>query len=562
MSLLLPQGYSSFKNNCCYYNGNRLETYIIVTYEPGIICLKGAAALLACLGEIIVSYYIEGSDFMKTVKLITFFTIVIFIMSSCSSNDFDELTLSDVIEIANARRQNIPPINEDKLMRMIEGRDTQHFSVDDWVKLHARPEDVPFRIRYTYAIYDTITLFNVLRYVYGPYNYFGGDSVFFPIRDSIIKELQSQEYWGLQVFAALLYGRLSEVIKDNHAKFNMRIFSTTYRFFVNDVRFTKTINGFLHLESGQYLREVQGHHKYDIMRLSMDYDGNFFFVPIILKDINEFNNNSYNMNFILEDNTNISSVLWLQAPPTERPFENVSMHLNNNIPIITIMQMGSLHPRLQTHADKLLYGVENAKKFLYLTEVIKYAPVVIIDIRYNMGGNTVLPLLWLRMILEETPGNHATRIFSNKFYTYFEDLEKIWAELVDEFDGIDQLLVNKPLGDYHIISTSVTNQVVTSENLIILLTSRATKSAAELFIDHILNIENTLIIGQNTYGTMLTPSATPLYLPKSGITFQLAPSVNVFCKTQFQEGIGFEPDIWVTGDALKATLAMLNRWLE
>jgi aspartate 1-decarboxylase len=46
-------------------NGNRYETYIIVTENPGVICLNGAAARLACVGDlfIIMTYeLIEEKD--------------------------------------------------------------------------------------------------------------------------------------------------------------------------------------------------------------------------------------------------------------------------------------------------------------------------------------------------------------------------------------------------------------------------------------------------------------------------------------------------------------------
>jgi len=35
-------------------NGNRFDTYVIITEEPGIICLNGATARLCCVGDLLI----------------------------------------------------------------------------------------------------------------------------------------------------------------------------------------------------------------------------------------------------------------------------------------------------------------------------------------------------------------------------------------------------------------------------------------------------------------------------------------------------------------------------
>jgi len=35
-------------------NGSRFETYVILSDEPGVICLNGACARLACVGDLVI----------------------------------------------------------------------------------------------------------------------------------------------------------------------------------------------------------------------------------------------------------------------------------------------------------------------------------------------------------------------------------------------------------------------------------------------------------------------------------------------------------------------------
>lgn len=61
-----------------------------------------------------------------------------------------------------------------------------------------------------------------------------------------------------------------------------------------------------------------------------------------------------------------------------------------------------------------------------------------------------------------------------------------------------------------------------------------------------MNVENTLIIGQNTYGMLLSNAYTALVLPESGIVVQLGSDLRVFAEGSFEEYVGYSPDLWVS----------------
>jgi len=71
-------------------------------------------------------------------------------------------------------------------------------------------------------------------------------------------------------------------------------------------------------------------------------------------------------------------------------------------------------------------------------------------------------------------------------------------------------------------------------------------------------MENTLVIGQNTQGALLTSGSLELFLPNSGISLRMGSAMFFQEEGTWQEGIGFAPDVWVVGDALTAALAILN----
>ena len=83
-------------------------------------------------------------------------------------------------------------------------------------------------------------------------------------------------------------------------------------------------------------------------------------------------------------------------------------------------------------------------------------------------------------------------------------------------------------------------------------------SGGETFADQFTNIENTLVIGQNTFGMLTTSSGTPHYLPNSGMPVSMGRYLLLHPENTWIEGVGFEPDIWVVGNALNAAFALIS----
>lgn len=87
------------------------------------------------------------------------------------------------------------------------------------------------------------------------------------------------------------------------------------------------------------------------------------------------------------------------------------------------------------------------------------------------------------------------------------------------------------------------DQFAENEKLLIVLTGKYTASAAEQFVDAIHNVENVLIVGENTNGCILTAAGSS-YLPNSNAPMVLGANlVHVFPGEGFFEELpgGFIP---------------------
>ena len=78
-------------------------------------------------------------------------------------------------------------------------------------------------------------------------------------------------------------------------------------------------------------------------------------------------------------------------------------------------------------------------------------------------------------------------------------------------------------------------------------------------MDAARNVENTLIIGQNTYGVLTSNAYTVMYLPNSGVAVQLGCNLCVFPEGDFEEFVGYQPDLWTSADALDVAINLVHK---
>jgi hypothetical protein len=407
----------------------------------------------------------------------------------------------------------------------------------------------------------------ILRAVYGAYTYYGGDEVFVPIFERMKETLRTQEIWNTQRhgdFTELVHYNLSQVISDNHFVICLRqLVATGYivsgsvtpprgataDFFYSGTAFDRSENGFRSKETGLYVISASKHDLEDLFRLSIDPHGIFSYIPIVMIK-GRSNKNYYPLELTFENDHHETIVLHRHIPIMSGFQRQPSMSRINDVPVITIMFMG-MYP-----------NGEDAQAFLGFVEKLRDEPIIIIDLRSNRGGNTLLAGLFLHHLIGEIVPTNSIVLRVGNHEEFVERIQLIPSDHpgFKPLEDFQTYRPTKPIGDGHfVLSYNPADKIIQNEQLIILLTGRNTISAGEGFVDYVLNVENTLVIGQNTSGTMANNAGTFKNLPNSGFPVRFGDGVFFFPENTSQEGVGFAPDIWVIGDALEATLRMIYR---
>lgn len=465
-------------------------------------------------------------------------------------------TFQLLLDSANLRRSEIEKIDYDSVSELAYNRDFVFYDLSD---IMMSPTDV-WRVRggvsTEEAIEDVNVLFEVLRYVYGGYQHFGGDEIFLPIKDVIIEEInQTGNSITAIEFFVILYMNLRPIIMDGHFQIWGHPFAPEHNFFSsNDIFIKRTDRGFFNSTNGQYIASIVGHEISDVLISQLDESGRQFYAPVL--SYKGSTTVSQSVEVVYMDGTSeyvkLEAVLQ-NAVVFEAPTSLIHIE---GYPIVSLAWMMGMSAEPFGHY---------AHEFLSYAKQLRYEPIVILDLRSNMGGCPALPLKWMYLLVGEVVRENSVSLSNwninyeypwepyggtpetNPFYLSYEDFENLqFLTLSTDINGFG-------------VTNLVERQILERDQILIVLVDRHTSSAGELFVDLAFNVENTLVIGQNTAGRLLVDGSYPLLqLPNSRLDFSLGRTLMLHPYSHFTEGMGFSPDVWVTGDALEAVIAMLT----
>lgn len=390
---------------------------------------------------------------------------------------------------------------------------------------------------------DTSLFFACLRGKYGAYHFFGGDAVFDAAKERLLRACAAADTLTVEVFQAQLTQALS-FIQDAHFTINgQKLHETLQGYSYPDGACLHTPQGYLHIASGKRLEGFStGDTPEEVMRLSIAEDGALVYMPVILAE-----SGPGDIALELEGGGSIICSPAPQAAP-ERRTARFRCRRERGIPVISGGNMGF------DHAD----GDKTGEAFLRYAQRFADEPVLMIDLRANPGGNGILPVKWYERYAGTRMGtNFVSLVYmdetnlrggnpANPYYTPFEELQ--------EYGGWETI------APHYMRANWQPDAFVPHGQLLILLVGGNTASAAEYFTDLAYNLENTLIIGQNTSGALRSSSAFEGELPNSGIHVQYGNQLLLAPEGHFEEYRGFLPDIWVAGDAKEAAFKLLG-WM-
>jgi len=472
----------------------------------------------------------------------------------------DELTFENVLTLTNERRQVVHVPNMKRIQSWINARDP---IILDGTNLFNSTR--ASSLSKEEAIYDMEMLFRLLRHMYAAYHYFGGDEIFLPMQEAMLEEIALQERWSYNQLAQLVQNNLGEVIIDNHFIINGysgSTFNNPHHTFIWNTPFDRSERGFRERETGLYVAYVEGYDVNTLFRLTVNEAGEFYYAPVIFRRTAEGIYYTLHITFENGEHRAINLVRTIHNRAHANGASS-SLRFVNNIPIVSIRRMGdSFNPYTHRHQEAL--------QVLAYAEALRNEPVFILDIRSNEGGASSFSYQWLYKLMGEVvPPNFNWLGFFDAYIHVPEGIRRPerWYVGFGSRAGFDFEYPPELFGHYLHMTPIANNifftpeeaqdRVIANDQFIIILIDRFTLSSGETFADQFTNIENTLIIGQNTMGMLLTSSGLPLYLPHSGMPVSMGRHMLVHPDDGWEEGIGISPDVWVVGDALTAALAML-----
>ena len=324
--------------------------------------------------------------------------------------------------------------------------------------------------------------------------------------------------------------------------------------------FGKSDDGFYRKETGLYVKEILfNNHPMpldEIFHLSLNNQGVFYYSPIVMLQSGAHTPITFLLTVVYENGYE-ERLRLTRIPATRIEYQPANLEYHNGIPVVTLRVMGNpFASREGFWAD----AHEDALRFISFADELQDEPVIIVDIRSNLGGFPHPGLMWLYQLIDEVvPLNSITIGVQDPDMLTWPDMdEEFWLYIPHDF--CEKYIGCKHFDDLHSISGLIPDRIIANNQLFIFLIDRWTASAGEMFTDKAFNMENALIIGQNTMGALINnANYQELYLPNSGFPFGLGRTTIIHPQGHLPEGVGLTPDIWVKGDALEATLAMLDR---
>ena len=447
-------------------------------------------------------------------------------LAGCSTApDIPQPTLDELLAEVNAEHQSIQRGELDPTPYL-----RTSLSQEDWSKAAEYTTetysdyDPDKSLTHDEAVEDVNYLFEACYYAYGLYDYFGGHPAFDAAQEAILQVLEDQDTVTCQQLEQIIASHLG-FIKDGHFSINQNHPAPfQIPFFFRQTAFLKTEDGYQTV-NGKVVESVENHEDLDeLFKRSISKQGQLVYYPVLLKEAmyngqSEFEKHTCDEKLVVHYTD--GSTETLTAEPWKLYFQNLPKGQNtelretNGIPVF---QFNNFRTEYQ---GEIVNGAEQ----------LKDAPVSMLDLRSNMGGNTDTGYAWFRRYV----GYRGYNVPCNG--SFFRPDSTVPMSCPDGW--------------------------IERENVLVLLQGKASASASEVMADIICNLENALIIGENSWGALLG-SAEYMELPNSKCGVRMGMN-NIYLTAEdepFEEMRGFYPDIWVpAGEAEELAAKLIERLL-
>lgn len=440
-----------------------------------------------------------------------FATMLVFclFLTSCSSS---QLTLESLLTSVNEEHQSIErtDVNPQQYVRKpIENArfDARMNNLNlSWEEFNENKE-----LSWQEVQEDINYLFDFLHDSYGLYDYFGGEQKFNAAQSAILEECRNNTNTTSGILEQSILKHFT-FVKDAHFSINQKFPATnTYPFFYREVEYIK-VNDTYQTEKGKRIASIEGIDDLDeLMKRSISSDGKIVYYPVVLQKCENYDKTFDEQEYTINKQLIVHYEDGSEQILTPEPFklyqgstlsEDIyKLEEIDDIPILRIDQFNQSESRTLNE---------------YM-EVLKDAPIAILDLRSNGGGDVGVARGLMQRYVGQNISDSVITMDSWKGIQ-LDTEDKVWVE---------------------------------KENILIILVGKYTVSAAENMIDMAYSLENTIIIGENTNGGMYGGGIVN-QLPNSKMLIGCATwQFYIPTNNSFEELRGFLPDIWVPAGEAK-----------
>jgi len=409
-------------------------------------------------------------------------------------------------------------------------------------------------IEHAKLVSEIYFMFDLLRYGYAGYQYFGGDDVFLPLRKSMLEKLEGLPN-PLRVSSYLtdiLVPPLRDVIADNHFMVHdRRMEAPRYTLFMNeDFVIRNTRNGFMTEvdNSAHKILEITARDGQPIEGIlpTLTAQGEFAWTFGLMASVSDFNAREMTVSFedAITGERHSRTVHLRRIDPLPR--RTATLLSQRKIAGVTVLE----------HTYGFSYAPEVLAEFFYSGDSMRNKSLFVLDLQGHRGGFRSLRHEWLRGYAGEDSVNIlALNEFGLVTFTSME-LHRVPPDAVQRF--VDETEIAPP--DW-ILPTVPPNQIIPNENLVIVLMDNETSSLGEMFVAHLRQLENVLFVGANTRGAIAFTSIVRTVMPYSELDIMFGTTLNLRPNLSQLEGVGFMPDLWVPpGESLERVLRFIERY--
>ncbi len=405
---------------------------------------------------------------------------------------------------------------------------------------------------------DVERLFYLLENGYSGYGYFLNVGSFFEAKVGILRELRRQPIWNGEELSGLIHEHL-DFLRDRHLEIGGKKYSSHMDFWYD--------TGFeLREEHGDYLFTSEGT-EYTVVSIngespdgyvfpSLNADGDAVFRMGVL---------SYSSPKSLEIRARNGQEVrqWKVKLSRSQPrYSGIYDEKRvGGVPVVRIRSFGD-HPK------------EYIDSFLDSASRYRGEPCLIVDIRGNGGGNEAWPKQWITRFTGRQP--NRVQVFtelisetamigrSNSYALALHNVPELsqqgYPAMVEEFRGYAESIDEGEFRPYWWPYVVPESQEIPSDTTLIVLVDANVYSSGEGFISYLHQVENVVLVGENSGGALTYGQMSHHRLPNSKMLVGLPTSLNVFVDLEYREEKGFFPDLWVpAGEALNYAVAAVRR---